>query len=367
MMSIVHNMVMMNAERQFGVITGKKSKSTEKLSSGYKINRAADDAAGLSISEKMRRQIRGLAMGRNGVDNGISWTQVGDSAMGEMHDMIHRIHELAVKASNGTWTDEDRAMIDAEITQIKKEINSVSKNTVFNTKPVFDNSNVMLNIAGTPEDMNVFNATYDDVTGDVTYGGLVFRGKRIGWDEINAGMVTVDANGKQIFVGGEYDWKDTATGYSLHFSCKDGAQVPEITRKINISCDGYGLFIDGEHFGWDHFLDEDGNPMTQGGYHEGAWGIEYYESIISVYFPDKVGSFDEMLDALNSLNGNIHYSIEESYIGPEAEKAVDAAVKPNLRISNSLAQQLTTNHLCFCQQFFQSSKCKPSTGAFASI
>ncbi len=132
MMSVVHNMVMMNAERQFGIVSGRKAKSTEKLSSGYKINRAADDAAGLSMSEKMRRQIRGLKQGSENIQEGISLVQVADGALAEVVDVLQRINELSVKAYNDTNNEEDRDYIQAEVTQLIKEIERISDDTTYN-------------------------------------------------------------------------------------------------------------------------------------------------------------------------------------------------------------------------------------------
>ena len=105
-MIISHNILAMNANRQFNIINKNKAKSTEKLSSGYRINRAADDAAGLSISEKMRWQIRGLNQGARNTQDGVSVCQVADGALGEVSAMLHRITELAVQSANGTYTDE---------------------------------------------------------------------------------------------------------------------------------------------------------------------------------------------------------------------------------------------------------------------
>ena len=109
-MVIKHNLSAMNANRQYGLVTGSLAKSTEKLSSGYKVNRSADDAAGLAISEKMRRQIRGLHQGSKNVQDGISLLQIADGALAEVTDMLHRLNELSVKASNDTLQDDDRLM-----------------------------------------------------------------------------------------------------------------------------------------------------------------------------------------------------------------------------------------------------------------
>lgn len=110
-MVIKHNMLAINAGRQFGVNRNNKADSMEKLSSGYRINRAADDAAGLSISEKMRRQIRGLKKGVENTQEGISVCQVADGALAEVSDMLQRISELSIKSANGTNTHEDRMYI----------------------------------------------------------------------------------------------------------------------------------------------------------------------------------------------------------------------------------------------------------------
>ena len=119
---VAHNLVAMNAQRQFGIVNTKQSKTTEKLSSGYKINRAADDAAGLSISEKMRRQIRGLNQGAENIEEGIGYVQTADGALHEIQDILQRMNELAVKSANGTNTDEDREFIDEEVQQLKEEL-----------------------------------------------------------------------------------------------------------------------------------------------------------------------------------------------------------------------------------------------------
>ena len=139
-MVVQHNMSAMNANRMLGVTGGTLSKSTEKLSSGYKINRAADDAAGLSISEKMRRQIRGLTQASLNAQDGISCVQTAEGALAEVEEMLQRMNELAVKAENGTLADEDRAAIDAEVQQLVSEIDRVASTTTFNEQNLLDGS-----------------------------------------------------------------------------------------------------------------------------------------------------------------------------------------------------------------------------------
>ena len=131
-MVVQHNLTAMNSNRMLGLTVKQQAKSTEKLSSGYKINRAADDAAGLSISEKMRKQIRGLTQASLNAQDGISAVQTAEGAMHEIQDMLQRMNELAVKASNGTMSADDRGYIQDEIDQLITEIDRVSETTKFN-------------------------------------------------------------------------------------------------------------------------------------------------------------------------------------------------------------------------------------------
>ena len=131
-MVVQHNLRAMNSNRMFGITQGTLSKSAEKLSSGYKVNRAADDAAGLAISEKMRKQIRGLSQASLNAEDGISAVQTAEGALTEVHDMLQRMNELSVKAANGTNALSDRQTIQDEVTQLLTEIDRVAETTKFN-------------------------------------------------------------------------------------------------------------------------------------------------------------------------------------------------------------------------------------------
>ncbi len=137
-MIVKHNITAMNSNRMLGLTTSSQAKSTEKLSSGYKINRAADDAAGLSISEKMRRQVRGLTQASANAQDGISVVQTAEGALNEVEDMLQRMNELAVKGENGTLTTSDRASIQAEIGQLMSEVDRVQSTTTFNEMNLLD-------------------------------------------------------------------------------------------------------------------------------------------------------------------------------------------------------------------------------------
>ena len=131
-MVVQHNLTAMNSNRMLGITTKTQAKSTEKLSSGYKINRAADDAAGLAISEKMRKQIRGLSQASLNAQDGISCVQTAEGALTEVHDMLQRMNELAVKSANGTMSESDRQNIQDEVDQLITEIDRVAETTKFN-------------------------------------------------------------------------------------------------------------------------------------------------------------------------------------------------------------------------------------------
>jgi len=164
-MVVQHNLTAMNSNRMLGITSKSQAKATEKLSSGYKINRAADDAAGLSISEKMRKQIRGLTQASANAQDGISAVQTAEGALTEVHDMLQRMNELAVKAANGTNSKDDRSYIQAEVNQLVTEIDRVSTTTKFNETYLLKGTN------GT-EPGKLTYATADALTG-ITGANLV--------------------------------------------------------------------------------------------------------------------------------------------------------------------------------------------------
>ena len=137
-MVVQHNLTAMNANRNLSTVTGAQQKSTEKLSSGYRINRAADDAAGLSISEKLRSQIRGLDKAASNSQDGISLVQVAEGALNETHSILQRMNELATQAANDTNTSSDRDAIQQEMDQLTSEIDRIRSTTQFNSMNLLD-------------------------------------------------------------------------------------------------------------------------------------------------------------------------------------------------------------------------------------
>ena len=200
-MVVQHNMQAMNANRMLGITTKSQSKATEKLSSGYKINRAADDAAGLSISEKMRKQIRGLDQASTNAQDGISAVQTAEGALTEVHSMLQRMNELAVQAANGTNSENDRQSIQNEIDQLTTEIDRVAETTKFNeTYLLKGNGKTATNIISA-KDAGIAGTLTGVGTGKATFTMTALRHG----DKINIGSkgytigITVGANTAEYF------------------------------------------------------------------------------------------------------------------------------------------------------------------------
>ena len=145
-MIVQHNLTAMNSNRQLGVTTGAQSKSSEKLSSGYRINRAGDDAAGLKISEKMRSQVRGLTRASTNAQDGVSLIQTAEGALNEAHSILQRMNELAVQGANDTNENIDREAINEELDQLTQELDRISQTTQFNKQNLLDGSFAQKNL-----------------------------------------------------------------------------------------------------------------------------------------------------------------------------------------------------------------------------
>ncbi|SDH32713.1 flagellin [Pseudobutyrivibrio sp. 49] len=201
-MVVQHNMQALNAARVLNTTAGSQAKSTEKLASGYKINRAADDAAGLSISEKMRKQIRGLSQASTNAQDGVSAVQTAEGALTEVHSMLQRMNELAVQASNGTNSESDRSSIQNEIDQLTTEIDRVAESTKFNETHLLKGSNGKKTVKIDAHDaglegtltQNTEKATFTmnklNVGDSVTIGGTKYS---IGATSVNEALKTLGA------------------------------------------------------------------------------------------------------------------------------------------------------------------------------
>ena len=220
-MVVQHNMQAANANRMLNVTTSAQSKSTEKLSSGYKINRAADDAAGLTISEKMRKQIRGLDQASTNAEDGVSSVQTAEGALTEVHSMLQRMNELAVQASNGTNSDTDRSAIQDEISQLTTEIDRVAETTKFNETYLLKGGNGTKDIYMNGHDAGLKGTLTDGAT------SATFK--------VAAGAL--DA-GKSITIGG----KDYSIG-ATEAEAKDLVKAPATNETSTVSIDGKSYSI----------------------------------------------------------------------------------------------------------------------------
>lgn len=196
-MFVQHNMQAMNANRNLGMVTTSQAKSTEKLSSGYRINRAADDAAGLSISEKMRAQIRGLNKASSNAQDGISLIQTAEGALNEQHSILQRMRELSVQAANGVETDEDREAVNNEISQLQEELTRISETTEFNTMKLLDGSQSGSGSStGSGPKFGIVDATLDGALVTSNVGGIKVATSALATTKAGQETAIWDATGK---------------------------------------------------------------------------------------------------------------------------------------------------------------------------
>ena len=236
-MVVQHSLSAMFTERQLKITGAKRSKSAEKLASGYRVNRAADDAAGLAISEKMRKQIRGLTQASANLQDGVSLSQVADGALSEVHDMLHRVNELAIKAANGTMSSDDRKYINEEVQALKREMNRVFKTTKFNEVEIFRTLDTIYNpdVEGFPTDMGVFHA------GNGGVGGLEFENVRYSIAELQEAGLKIDDAGKatEDFETEFRLWD----GESVKLTMKAGQGLESAVRNYTWRAEPQGIYI----------------------------------------------------------------------------------------------------------------------------
>ena len=210
-MVVQHNMQAMNSSRMLGITSSQQGKSTEKLSSGYKINRAADDAAGLSISEKMRKQMRGLDRASTNAQDGVSAVQTAEGALTEVHDMLQRMNELSVQAANGSNSQSDREAIQNEVSQLTTEIDRVSETTKFN-------------------EMYLLKGDTDPAAKKT----VTMTGHDAGLDKLRStanyqSMVTKQNDSSVTFFAFQVDMKNLTAGTSVNIGGKDYTIIEEAT------------------------------------------------------------------------------------------------------------------------------------------
>ncbi len=366
----------------------KINKDLERLSSGYRINRAADDAAGLAISEAMRSKINGLTQGHQNELEGIGYIQVGDGALSEIHDLLRRMKTLSTQAANGTYTDNNRSMIDSEMQELKTEISRIGNETTYCGVHVFNNKVPTLLIEGEIYDgVTVYNDTNDHYTADKSddtqdFGGIRIPGKkqdgdndpvmarRLRWDEIDAKRV--DGTGQDIqgkmgqrntvtgeweFNPGEYDWTDPETSIKYHFKVEPNAKVPEVSRMHEIIASAAGISIDGNNVQWSDVKDADGNSVAgMSTIQKGRYTFHYSDADISIYVPDTItNGIQGMVDLVNSTQKFAGTGVEKravlsstlvtNYAGTVNEKAADTELYDNRGTTSTLAHMIHNGDL----------------------
>lgn len=239
-MVISHNILAMNNSRQQKILNSDMKKSTEKLSSGYQINRAADNAAGLSLSEKMRKEIRGLNRASQNIEEGASFVQTADGALNEVHDMLQRMNELSVQAANGTNSETDRKAIDAEVQHLKTEMNRIFETTKFNSKQIWEeNIGYQAYVVGTQSVKAVQVTTqqyqYLDISND-------------NYDVVAYGSYKINANDAGVSISWKgYDGNDYETDKIDWVTLKQNGykfQIADYFKSTykNLFKDGKGVF-----------------------------------------------------------------------------------------------------------------------------
>lgn len=302
-MVIAHNMGAINTNRQIKIVSKNMNNSTQKLSSGYKINRSADNAAGLGISEKMRFQIRGLFKGAANIDDGISYCQVADGALNEVHDMLQRMNELSVQAANGTNSKSDRQAIDDEIQALKEEIDRICQTTKFNDEYIFkceDNKPLehevySLRYYGMNTDVEIYNASANVTAAGITatYGGIVYNGVRTSWDAIDPNMYDATTG---LFREGSYDMT-AEDGTQFTFVCEDGAVAPRMKMQGVIEADQDGIKIGTSLVGWENVFDESGKKINPDNIKKEEYTIRQGGLRIK-FTPQEGDSFEDVISKL---------------------------------------------------------------------
>lgn len=310
-MIIQHNLIANFSNRQLGINSTNKAKSMEKLGSGYRISRAADNAAELSISEKMRGQIRGLNQASQNMQDGLSLLQTADGAYNEVHSILQRMRELSVQSATDTYTDEDRGLINDEYQALKKEVNRISRQTEFNTQKIINDDTV--SVGGTPEDIKIFT------TNDDKYGGIVYQGVRYDWSKfiLSGGTDTLAAANPK---DGDYIL-ETVHGTKLYFTKEKGTNIPDISKKYDIQADSSKIQIDDYTYSWSDILGEDGSPLNKANPQEGLYSLAHKGSQIGFYVVSG-DTFDDVIDNLKASGAGSKSSWESKIDSTQNIKAV---------------------------------------------
>lgn len=314
-MCIQHNLSAMFTNRQLGNTRIAKKKSTEKLASGFKINRAADNAAGLSISEKMRWQIRGLNRASQNIQDGISYIQVAEGALDELHAISQRVRELCVQAANDSNTKEDREALQKEITALANETGRICTDTEFNTQKIWDTAYIPY-VTGSPRELKVYNEGFDH-NGNIIYGGIIWGEERYAWDSIDPNMYDSSTN---TFRKGDYkidvpsvNFNTTNDTYmpngnttTLFLTVDETGRAPVISRECDWSADSNGITMDGVLYKWSELENQKDHSKSfnPSDIKAGNWGFNTFNGT-HVWFeiPENDGNSLSLQNVIDKING----------------------------------------------------------------
>lgn len=317
-MVVQHNIEAMNACRMQSMVKGTVSTSMQKLASGYRINSASDNAAGLAISEKMRFQIRGLHRGANNIQEGIGYCQTADGALHEVHDMLQRMNELAVESANGTNSMMDRLCIDDEVQNLLCELQRVCDTTKYNDEYIFKCTDVEpdfydpaqhvyhLKFSGYPNDLFVYNDSYDKTTGTVTYGGIAYNGKRYAWSSISPTMYD-STTGK--FREGTYTLKADDGSY-LTLLCENGSVPPQVSRAFTTSASEKGILINDSLISWDMVKTASGESLDPKNIKNEPYSFTYHGITVS-FTPEPTDDFNEVIAKMTGTHWKSTYRVPD--------------------------------------------------------
>lgn len=337
-MVIQSNIAAMFTGRQLNINTNNLRKSAERLSSGYRINRAADDAAGLTISEKMRWQIRGLNRASKNIQDGISFIQVAEGALNEEDAIVQRIRELSVQAANDTNTDSDRDAIQAEVEQLIEESDNIFKNTTFNTLHIWKDA-YKARFTGDQLDMKFYNTSPGNQP-----DGIIWGDTRYSWDELGVNpysgagtYITDEVIDAVEYNAGTDSYVPNGKKISLTFESVADASgnVVSVNRVVDMTADEKGILMDGVLYEWNQVEDENhvkGN-FDPDNVTEGTWSINTYNGY-HVEFDVKDG--EDIDDVIDGLNGDsLTYSTVRAVTSYAASTAVSATMSETYVINSS--------------------------------
>lgn len=346
MQVMAHNLAAMNANNCLGKVCKRLSKTTEKLSSGYRINRSADDAAGLAISEKMRWQIRGLNAASRNIQDGISYCNVADGALSEVHSILDRMKELSVQAANDTNTESDRAAINQEIQQLKEETDRTFRTTEFNGQKIWAIP-MIPSTGGIARDFSFYNATDDKGS---YIGGIEYMKHRYSWEDMGIGYdrdtckftQTKEVDSSAFLADdastGADDYNN-GTKASFTVKVKAGESLDQAQKTYSWSMDNNGIKIDGVAL--DGTDPKKGNTtwtamgITPGQrVSEGTYNFNYYGTEVSFDVPSGGLAWDEFESEINTTVDKVKWHSVKSGAS-SSESAVIKSMTNKITVTNS--------------------------------